>query len=66
MSKKEEASIYRLAPKIIHVDRRDQDDAIKEVNSKDLFGDSQSVLIKHEGTTYCLRATKFGKLLMTK
>ncbi|MBU3588281.1 hemin uptake protein HemP [Polynucleobacter sp. 31A-FELB] len=40
--------------------------ATRKVNSKELFGDSQSLLIEHEGTTYCLRATKFGKLLITK
>jgi len=55
-----------LAPRIIQLDSREQEVAIRKVNSKELFGDSQSLLIDHEGTTYCLRATKFGKLLITK
>ncbi len=55
-----------LAPRIIQLDSREQEVAIRKVNSKELFGDSQSLLIEHEGTTYCLRATKFGKLLITK
>ncbi|WP_397392283.1 hemin uptake protein HemP [Polynucleobacter sp.] len=55
-----------LAPRIIQLDSREQEVAIRKVNSKELFGDSQSLLIEHEGTIYCLRATKFGKLLITK
>ncbi|MEN9863953.1 hemin uptake protein HemP [Polynucleobacter sp. 31A-FELB] len=55
-----------LAPRIIRLDRQDPEMATRKVNSKELFGDSQSLLIEHEGTTYCLRATKFGKLLITK
>jgi len=55
-----------LAPRIIQLNRQEEDLAIRKVNSKELFGDAQSLLIEHEGTTYCLRATKFGKLLITK
>lgn len=55
-----------LAPRIIQLDRQEQEVATRKVNSKELFGDAQSLLIEHEGTTYCLRATKFGKLLITK
>ncbi len=55
-----------LAPIIIQLNRQEEDLAIRKVNSKELLGDSQSLLIEHEGTTYCLRATKFGKLLITK
>jgi hemin uptake protein HemP len=66
MSKKEVAPVSSLAPRIIHLDRQEKELVIKKVNSKELFGDSQSLLIEHEGTTYCLRATKFGKLLITK
>ncbi|WP_288048615.1 hemin uptake protein HemP [Polynucleobacter sp.] len=55
-----------LAPRIIQLNRQEEDLATRKINSKELFGDSQSLLIEHEGTTYCLRATKFGKLLITK
>ena len=66
MSKKEVAPVSSLAPRIIHLDGYEKEVAIKKVDSKELFGNSQSILIEHEGTTYCLRATKFGKLLITK
>lgn len=36
------------------------------VTSKDLLGESKSLAIQHEGETYHLRATKFGKLVLTK
>jgi len=36
------------------------------VTSKDLLGESKSLVIQHEGETYHLRATKFGKLVLTK
>ena len=39
---------------------------VRKIKSRDLFGSAQSILIEHEGSTYCLRATKFGKLLITK
>jgi hemin uptake protein HemP len=55
-----------LAPRIIQLNRQEEDLATRKINSKELLGDSQSLFIEHEGTTYCLRATKFGKLLITK
>jgi hemin uptake protein HemP len=36
------------------------------VNSKELLGESKSLIIEHEGEIYHLRATKFGKLVLTK
>ncbi|MDD3937922.1 hemin uptake protein HemP [Rhodoferax sp.] len=36
------------------------------VDSKNLLGDQGVVLIRHEGLTYRLQATRFGKLLLTK
>jgi len=36
------------------------------IDSKNLLGDQGVVLIRHEGLTYRLQATRFGKLLLTK
>lgn len=36
------------------------------VDSKTLLGAQGVVLIRHEGLTYRLQATRFGKLLLTK
>ena len=36
------------------------------VTSRELFGESKSLIIEHEGEIYHLRATKFGKLVLTK
>lgn len=36
------------------------------VSSRDLFGDEPVVHIRHEGTTYILRKTRNGKLILTK
>lgn len=55
-----------LAPRIIQAESRQLPDLVKKIKSRDLFGSAQSILIEHEGSTYCLRTTKFGKLLITK
>jgi len=34
--------------------------------SRDLLGDGNQVLIEHEGMVYTLRATRNGKLILTK
>lgn len=36
------------------------------VSSRELLGESKSLIIEHEGEIYHLRATKFGKLVLTK
>lgn len=36
------------------------------IDSKALLGEQGVVLIRHEGLTYRLQATRFGKLLLTK
>jgi len=36
------------------------------VTSRELLGESKSLIIEHEGEIYHLRATKFGKLVLTK
>lgn len=63
---KKENLTSSLAPRVIRLDRQYQEVVTRKLNSKELFGGAQSLLIEHEGTTYCLRATKFGKLLITK
>lgn len=66
-SKKNERSATTLAPKIILQEGMSQVAGGKIISTKELFGSgNQSLLIEHEGTIYCLRATKFGKLLITK
>lgn len=39
---------------------------MRRVSSKALLGDGNSLLIDHEGVAYVLRATRFGKLILTK
>ncbi|WP_367575945.1 hemin uptake protein HemP [Pelagibius sp. Alg239-R121] len=39
---------------------------IKMLHSRDLFADSNEVVIEHDGEHYRLRATKKGKLILTK
>lgn len=36
------------------------------VTSRELLGEGKSLVIEHEGEIYHLRATKFGKLVLTK
>ncbi|WP_297322296.1 hemin uptake protein HemP [uncultured Bartonella sp.] len=36
------------------------------VNSRSLFGGKKEVLILHEGATYKLKITRFGKLILNK
>jgi hemin uptake protein HemP len=51
-----------LAPQIISKEIT----KIRVVSSKELLGDAKSLTIQHEGEFYHLRATKFGKLVLTK
>jgi hemin uptake protein HemP len=55
-----------LAPRLIQAESSQLPKLVKKIKSRDLFGSAQSILIEHEGSTYYLRATKFGKLLITK
>ena len=59
-----------LAPTIISEEAKKylskSDLKVRIVTSKDLLGESKSLTIQHEGETYHLRATKFGKLVLTK
>ena len=38
----------------------------KRISSKELFGDSRKILIKHGPTDYLLSITRQGKLILTK
>ena len=40
-------------------------DEKRMVESHDLLGDGEQVLIRHEGRLYCLRRTRLGKLILT-
>ena len=37
-----------------------------QLDSETLFGTNEVILIDHEGTTYKLRKTRLGKLILTK
>jgi hemin uptake protein HemP len=41
-------------------------DAVKRVSSRALLGQANSLIIDHEGVSYVLRATRLGKLILTK
>lgn len=41
-------------------------DAVKRISSRALLGQSNSLVIDHEGVSYVLRATRLGKLILTK
>ncbi len=41
-------------------------DAAKRISSRALLGQSSSLVIDHEGVSYVLRATRLGKLILTK
>nr|MBL8454714.1 hemin uptake protein HemP [Zoogloeaceae bacterium] len=43
-----------------------RDAAEPAINSEKLFRGRSSVLIRHGGVTYVLRATRAGKLILTK
>ncbi len=38
----------------------------KRINSRALLGQASSLIIDHEGVSYVLRATRLGKLILTK
>lgn len=40
--------------------------ALSRIDSKVLFGNNNEVLILHEGMTYTLKITRFGKLILNK
>lgn len=41
-------------------------EAVKRISSRALLGQSNSLVIDHEGVSYVLRATRLGKLILTK
>lgn len=41
-------------------------DSVKRISSRTLFGQASSLIIDHEGVSYVLRATRLGKLILTK
>ena len=41
-------------------------DAVKRMSSRALLGQASSLVIDHEGVSYVLRATRLGKLILTK
>lgn len=65
-----ESKKLTLAPRIISLTMQQEksNEALKPrvVSSKDLIGECKSLTIEHEGEIYHLRATKFGKLVLTK
>jgi hemin uptake protein HemP len=38
----------------------------RRISSRTLLGESTSLVIDHEGVAYILRATRLGKLILTK
>ncbi len=42
------------------------DEAVKRISSRALLGQGSSLVIDHEGVSYVLRATRLGKLILTK
>ena len=41
-------------------------ESVKRISSRALLGQSNSLVIDHEGVSYVLRATRLGKLILTK
>jgi hemin uptake protein HemP len=39
---------------------------VKRISSRALLADASSLVIDHEGVSYVLRATRLGKLILTK
>ena len=41
-------------------------ESVKRISSRALLGQNNSLVIDHEGVSYVLRATRLGKLILTK
>ncbi len=41
-------------------------DTARRISSRALLGENASLVIDHEGVSYVLRATRLGKLILTK
>ncbi len=41
-------------------------EAVKRISSRALLGQGNSLVIDHQGVSYVLRATRLGKLILTK
>lgn len=65
-------SANSLAPRLLQVAAaapqtvNAQADAVKRISSRALLGQANSLVIDHEGVRYVLRATRLGKLILTK
>ena len=58
-----------LAPRLIPVAAPAQAQSaprVRRVSSRALLGEETSLVIDHEGVAYILRATRLGKLILTK
>lgn len=66
-------STISLAPRLLPVTNpvtptksRTPTDPVGRISSRALLGRSSSLIIDHEGVSYVLRATRLGKLILTK
>ncbi len=66
-------SAHSLAPRLLQVAAAATPqktgapvDAVKRMSSRALLGQASSLVIDHEGVSYVLRATRLGKLILTK
>lgn len=66
---------HSLAPRLIHAvaptphgieKAAPTPERARRVSSRTLLGDGASLVIDHEGVSYVLRATRLGKLILTK
>ncbi|EWH01806.1 hemin uptake protein HemP [Halomonas sp. BC04] len=46
----------------VHTDGREKS---REINSRDLLGPNDELVIHHQGRRYTLRRTRLGKLILT-
>lgn len=58
-----DGSPYGMAPG--HAARSDGREQCREVDSRDLLGPNDELVIHHEGRRYTLRRTRLGKLILT-
>lgn len=61
-----ECSAQSLAPMLRTEEKRTSDSPLVTISSRVLLGQANVVQIEHEGMLYTLRATRNGKLILTK
>ncbi len=61
-----EGSIQSNSEKDKPVSRNNNEQQIPLIDSSQLFGKSNEIMIRHEGAIYRLRITRNGKLIMNK